>query len=204
MTSSTDQAATPPQPGEPAAGKSASGQPAPGARGNWAATAALVCGILGVVLATIPAGLILGVLGLRRARQTGRGRVRCWLAIALTLGWAAAAAYLLPHLIRAADPGCVAYKGTALTAYNRVVDDVNDGAPRAALRRDAAAAIREIDRARGDSKNADASRSLAALSRGLRTMVTDVEAGAGVPRDVLQTLNHETGLTDGACGTVHL
>jgi hypothetical protein len=163
-----------------------------------------VCGILGVVLVTIPAGLILGVLGLRRARQTGRGRVRCWLAIALTLGWAGVAGYLLPHLIRAADPGCVAYKGTALTAYNRVVDDVNDGAPRATLSRDAAAAIREIDRARGDSKNADASRSLAALSRGLHTMVTDVEAGAGVPRDVLQTLNHETGITDGACGTVHL
>jgi hypothetical protein len=184
LTSSTDQAATPPQPGEPAAGNPASAAPEPGSRGNWAATAALVCGILGAVLATLPAGLILGVIGLRRARRTGRGRVRSWLAIVLTLSWAAVAAYLLP--------------------YNRVVDDVNDGAAPATLSRDATAAIREIDRARGDSTNADASRSLTALSRGLRTMVSDVEAGAGVPRDVLQALNHETGLTDGACGTVRL
>jgi len=86
LSSSTEQAASPPQPEE--------GAPAPAqlaGRHNWLATAALGCGILGGTLITIPAGLVLGVLGLRRARQArqagqpGGGRVRCWLAIALTL-----------------------------------------------------------------------------------------------------------------------
>ncbi|HUY45343.1 MAG TPA: hypothetical protein VMV92_06415 [Streptosporangiaceae bacterium] len=163
-----------------------------------------MCGILGAALVTIPAGLILGVLGLRRTRQGRRGLVRCWLAIALALGWAGVTAYFLPHLVRAADPGCVAYKGTALTAYNRVVNDVNRGADRAVLARDVTAAIREINRARSDSRNAAASRSLGALSHGLQAMVTDVKAGVVVPSHVLLTLNHETGIADGACGTVHL
>ena len=110
--------------------------PAPAPAGaNWPATAALACGILGGALITIPAGLLLAVLGFRRVRQGSRGRVRCWAAVILSLSWAGAAGYLLPHLIQAADPGCVAYKNTALTAYNRVAGDVSDGVSRARLPR---------------------------------------------------------------------
>ena len=110
--------------------------PAPAPAGaNWPATAALACGILGGALITIPAGLLLAVLGFRRVCQGSRGRVRCWAAVILSLSWAGAAGYLLPHLIQAADPGCVAYKNTALTAYNRVAGDVSDGVSRARLPR---------------------------------------------------------------------
>jgi hypothetical protein len=203
LSSSTEQAASPPQPEE--------GAPAPAqlaGRHNWLATAALGCGILGGTLITIPAGLVLGVLGLRRARQArqagqpGGGRVRCWLAIALTLAWAGAAGYLLPHLIRAADPGCEAYKDNALTSYNRVVADVNNGADRALLARDLTAAVRQSGRAARDSQNPVAARSLTALSSGLQTMLSDIQAGRIVPRQVLLALNKDTDTADDACGTV--
>jgi hypothetical protein len=203
LSSSTEQAASPPQPEE--------GTPGPAqvaSRRNWLATAALICGILGGALLTIPAGLVLGVLGLRRARQareTGRpgaGRVRCWLAIALSLAWAGAVGYLLPHLIRAADPGCEAYKDNALTSYNRVVADVNNGAGRAVLARDLTAAVRQTGRAARDSQDPVAARSLTALSSGLQTMLSDIQAGRMVPRQVLLTLNKDTDTADGACGTV--
>ena len=217
MSSSTQQAASPAQPEEgppgpaqavaaaaaPSAAAAAAAPAVPaGRRGNWLATAALVCGILGGALVTIPAGLILGVLGLRRAGQTGCGRARCWLAITLTLVWAVAVGYLLPHLIRAADPGCEAYKNNALTSYNRVAADANNGTDRTVLARDLAAAVQQTDRAARDSQNPAAARSLAALSSGLHTMLTDIRAGREVPRQVLLTLNKDTDTADDACGTV--
>ena len=214
MSSSTGRAASPaqPQPGVPPDLPRDAAQlvppprgPAPGRPGaNWPATAALACGILGGLLITIPAGLVLAGLGFRRARQGARGLVRCWLAAVLILAWAAAAGYLVPHLIQAADPGCVAYKNTALTAYNRVADDVSDGRARTQLARDLAGAITTIDRAAAASRDAAATRSLATLSGDLRTMRADVQAGRDVPRDLLLSLNRETLDADSACGTVRL
>jgi hypothetical protein len=171
---------------------------------NWPATAALACGILGGALITIPAALLLATLGLRRTRQGSRGRVRCWSAVILSLAWAGAAGYLVPHLIRAADPGCVAYKNAALTAYNRVAADVSNGVNRARLASDLAAAIATVGAARSDTRSAAASQPLGALSGELRTMRADVRAGRVVPRQLLVSLNRETRAADAACGTVRL
>jgi hypothetical protein len=210
LPSSTDRAASPAQPGgpperSPAAAPLAPAGPDPGrAAANWPATAALACGILGALIITIPAGLVLAGLGLRRARQGAGGLVRCWLAVALTLAWAGAAGYLVPHLLQAADPGCVAYKNTALTAYNRVADDVSDGRGRVRLARDLAGAVTTTGTAAADSRSPAARQSLAALSGDLRTMRADVQAGRGVPRDLLLSLNRETRDADTACGTMHL
>ena len=144
------------------------------------------------------------MLGLRRVRQGRRGRVRCWAAVALALAWAGAAGYLVPHLIQAADPGCVAYKNSALTAYNRVAGDVSAGVSRDRLAQDVAAAITTVDEAAADSRAPAARRSLAALAGELRTMRADLLAGRVVPRPLLLSLNRETGAADQACGTVHL
>ena len=202
MSSSTQQAASPAQPDEGAPG-AAQAAAVPGRRrGNWPATAALICGILGGALVTIPAALVLGVLGLRRAGQSGRGRARCWLAIALTLAWAGAVGYLLPHLVRAADPGCEVYKSNGLTSYNRVAADVNNGADGTVLARDLTAAVRQTGRAARDSHNPAAARSLATLSSGLHTMLSDIQAGRPVPRQVMLALNRDTDIADDACGTV--
>jgi hypothetical protein len=124
--------------------------------------------------------------------------------VVFSLAWAGAAGYLVPHLIQAADPGCVAYKNSALTAYNRVAADVSDGVSRARLGQDLAAAIATVGAARSDTRSAAASRPLAALSGELRTMRVDVQDGRVVPRQLLLSLNRETRAADAACGTVHL
>jgi hypothetical protein len=124
--------------------------------------------------------------------------------VVFSLAWAGAAGYLVPHLIQAADPGCVAYKNSALTAYNRVAADVSDGVSRARLGQDLAAAIATVGAARSDTRSAAASRPLAALSGELRTMRADVQDGRVVPRQLLLSLNRETRAADAACGTVHL
>ena len=195
-----------PAPGPPpAAGQAPPGAPVPAPDGaNWAATAALACGILGGALITIPAALVLAGLGFRRTRQGSRGRVRCWAAVILSLAWAGAAGYLVPHLIQAADPGCVAYKNTALTAYNRLAADVSNGASRARLAQDLTAAIATVGEARADTRSAAAGRPLAALSGELRSMRADVRSGRVVPRQLLLSLNRETRAADAACGTVRL
>lgn len=182
------------------------GQPAslPSPSGNWFATAALVSRILGFAVLTIFTGLVFGVLGLRRAGRTGPGKVRCWIGIGLAVAWAGLAGYLAPHLIQAADPGCVAYKGTALTAYNRVVADFGGGADRTTDARDLASVIGKLNEARSDSRNAATARSLADLSGDLRTVLTDVQSGASVPRSALETLNRDSRVADAACGTVRM
>lgn len=174
---------------------------------NGYATAALVTGALGAALVTIPVSLVCGVLGLLRARAGGPGalgRVRSWLGIGLALGWGVLAGFLMPHLVRAADPGCVAYKGPALVAYRRVVDDFRAGTVDVATARDLTAAIRQLHEAAAASRNAAASRSLTAMSAQLRTVLADVRAGTPVPASVLRTLNHDSAHADKACGTVRL
>jgi hypothetical protein len=124
--------------------------------------------------------------------------------VVFSLAWAGVAGYLVPHLIQAADPGCVAYKNSALTAYNRVAADVSDGVSRARLGQDLTAAIATVGAARSDTRSAAASRPLTALSGELRTMRVDVQDGRVVPRQLLLSLNRETRAADAACGTVHL
>jgi hypothetical protein len=217
VSSSTGHTASPPSSpdgvpaGGPTAGAvqpSAAGRPP---RSRWGrngyATAALVAGALGPALVTILVSLVCGVLGLVRARRSGpgaAGKVRCWLGITLALGWAVVAGYLAPHLARAADPGCVAYKSSALAAYRTVINDFSVGAEDAKTARDLTAAIRQLDGAAAASHNRAASRSLTALAAQLRPALSDVQAGTLVPQAVLRGLNRDSALADGACGTVRL
>ncbi len=210
MTSTTARAAPPPEegPGRPAdAGPGLAPGPGtqPAARhGNWHATVALLCGMLGGALVTIAAGLVFGILGLRRAQHGAGGALRCWLGIGFALAWAGVAGYLTPHLIRAVDPGCVVYKGSALTAYDRVADDVGTGVSRGVLSRDLTTAISQFNQAARATRNPAAARSLTALSRQMRIVVSDLRAGVVVPRQVMLAANQDAAFTDRACGTVHL
>jgi hypothetical protein len=174
---------------------------------NGYATAALVTGALGAAVLPILVSLVCGVIGLRRARRGGpgaAGKVRCWVGITLALCWAVVAGYLAPHLARAVDPGCVAYKGSALVAYRKVIDDFRAGAEDAGTARDLVAAIRQLDEAAGASRSEAASDSLTAMSAQLQMVLSDVHAGRPVPQAVLRGLNRDSALADGACGTVRL
>jgi len=184
--------------------------PSPGAarsedrRGNGFATAALALGAAGVTLVTIVPGLVFGILGLRRAGHRGTGRVRSWLGIGLCLLWTAAASYLVPHLVRAADPGCTAYKGSALTAYNRAIADFNGNHTTPNIARDVARAASALETAADRSRDPATMRALTVLTRDLRTVLDDLHTGAAVPGSAMQALNRDAAHADAACGTIHV
>jgi len=172
--------------------------------GNGFATAALALGVAGVTLVTIVPGVVFGILGLRRAASCGAGRIRSWLGIGLCLFWAAAAGYLLPHLVQAADPGCAAYKGSALTAYNRVISDFNGSYAAPHLAGDVSRAVSELEAAADRSRDPAAARALSVLTGDLRTVLGELRAGAVVPGTAMQALNRDAARTDAACGTLHV
>jgi hypothetical protein len=109
-----------------------------------------------------------------------------------------------PRIVRAADPGCVAYKGPALGAYQGVIDDFRAGADDAATSGDLAAAIRQLDEAAAQSRSHATAGSLSALSSQLQTVLSDIQARRPVPRAAVLALNRDSALADHACGTVRL
>jgi hypothetical protein len=171
-------------------------------RGNGFATAALALGAAGATLVTVVPGLVFGVLGLRRAASSGSGRVRCWLGIGLCAFWAVTGAYLLPHLIRAADPGCAAYKGPALTAYNKVISDFSGSHLTPHLTADVARAAGALQMAAARSQDPAVAHALSALTHDLRTVLGKLHAGAVVPGAALAALNRDAARADAACGTL--
>jgi hypothetical protein len=173
-------------------------------RGNGFATAALALGVAGVTVVTIVPGVVFGILGLRRAAACGAGRMRSWLGIGLCLFWAAAASYLLPHLVRAADPGCAAYKGPALTAYNRVISDFNGSHATPHLAGDVSRAIGELEAAADRSRDPATARALSVLTRDLHTVLGELRTGAVVPGTAMHALNRDAARADAACGTLHV
>jgi hypothetical protein len=220
MSSSTEQAA-----GEPAThGDATVAAAAPGGgretgprRGNRLATASLIAGAAGITMVTVIPALVWGLLGLRRARRAGlRGRgagvVRCWAGIGLSVMWAAAGLYLLPHLVRAADPGCAAYKGSALTAYNRAIADLGmthqSGPPGAAaagsgrIAPDLARAITALNLAAARSASAATVGNISRLTLQLQIVLADIQDGRIVPDGALSSLNRDAAGADAACGTL--
>jgi hypothetical protein len=193
--------------------------PAPAARpGHGLATACLVAGIAGFTLVTIVPALLCGVLGLRQAsragpRGAGAGQVRCWAGIGLALIWAVTGIYLAPRLVRAADPGCAAYKGTALTAYNRVISDLGGPGENPAGARsgdgskimtDLPRAITALNTAAARSHSATTKRDLSRLTTQLRQVLADIRAGTVVPATALTALNADAARADTACGTLRV
>jgi hypothetical protein len=128
----------------------------------------------------------------------------------LALGVAAAAlvaavgAYLVPHLVRAADPGCVAYKGSGLDAYRAAAADLNEGRPAVKLTADGTRAVAALRAAAGESRNLAVSRGLSALAGDLAALLGDVRTGGTVPGPAVAALNRAAARVDTACGTLRL
>lgn len=169
---------------------------------NRAATVSLLSGLCGFSLVTIVPGVVLGVLGLRRAARLDRGLVRSWAGIGTSLAWAAAAVFLIPHLVRAADPGCTAYKGPGLTAYAKVIADFNAAGPRTGLADDLSVAVGRFRAAAARSGNPATRRALAGLASDLQTVLSGIRNRTGVPAAELSALNRAAARADRACGTL--
>lgn len=171
---------------------------------NTLATASLIAGASGMSVITILPGLILGACGLRRASRTGRGAARCWIGIGCALAWAALAGYLVPHLVRAADPGCRAYKGPGLSAYGKVIADFNAAGPRTGAARDLSAAISSFRAAAARSGDRAAASALTGFAADLQVVLSDIRARTGVHQQELRALNAASVRADQACGTLRL
>jgi hypothetical protein len=169
------------------------------------------------MVAIIP-GLLCGLLGLRRASRgglRGHGAGRCWAGIGLSVFWAAAGLCLLPHLIRAADPGCTTYKRPALTAYNRAIVDLEGtsqtmlagvaaGTGSDKITRDLARTITALNVAAARSRSAAVSGDISRLTMQLQTVLADIQDGGVVLDSTLASLDRDSAAADAACGTLHV
>jgi hypothetical protein len=168
---------------------------------NRPATAALIAGILGVTGIGVLLGLGFGAAGLVKARTVGAGRVRSWVAIALSLLWAGAFVYVAPHIVKAADPGCTYFKEKVLPHYDAAIVDLNTRAGSNKTTADLATAVAGLGRAAAKSRNSPAQDALRTLTGQLKTASNDQIAGQ-IPSSVMRTLNHDAAVADNACGTI--
>jgi hypothetical protein len=96
------------------------------------------------------------------------------------------------------DPGCKAYAGPALTAYNQTISDLNAQAPEATLNADMAAAISNLTSAVGQAQSAKVKNALNGLLSELKAVRADVQAGS-VPASTVAALNAASKAADNAC-----
>jgi hypothetical protein len=175
------------------------GQRAPRPR-NRAATTSLIAGILGVTGLGAVLGVGFGVYGLAHAGRLG-GRARCWAGIVLSLLWLGGFVYVAPYVIKAADPGCTAFKEKALPRYDAAIGDLNRKAGRITVETDLGIAITSLRAAASDSHREQPRAALQNLAGELARARTDAGSGQ-VPGSVMQALNHDAVVADNACGTI--
>src|SRR5487761_446140 len=188
--------------GQGTGGQAAGPDQAPGqTRANGIATASLVSGILGVTGVGVVLGIIFGIVGLARSKRRGSGKVRCWIGIVAALLWAGVLIYVVPHVVKAADPGCTSYKETALASYDTAIEDFDARAGRVKVSADLRKAIADLSAAAAKSGNSDAKNALSQLTAQLRKVLAD-EASGVVPGSAMQALNQDAAAADTMCGTL--
>jgi hypothetical protein len=174
--------------------------PQSGGSNGWA-TGALISGILGVTGIGIVLGICFGALGLLRSRQGGGGRVRCWMGIVTSLIWTGTFIYVAPHVIKAADPGCTAFKESALSHYNKAIEDFGNRTGSMQTMDDLSRAITYLGAAATKSENTESRKALNNLAAQLAMARSDENAGR-IPASVILALNHDAAEADDSCGTL--
>jgi uncharacterized protein involved in exopolysaccharide biosynthesis len=96
------------------------------------------------------------------------------------------------------DPGCKAYSGTALTAYNKTIDDLNAQASQSVLTADMSTAITSLNSAITQAQSASVKSALNGLLTQLKSVNTDVKSGS-VPTNTVNALNAASTTADNAC-----
>lgn len=168
---------------------------------NRAATTSLIAGILGVTGIGVLLGLGFGAVGLARSRRVHLGKARAWTGIIASLLWVGAFIYVVPHVVKAADPGCTAFKEKVLPHYNQAIEDLNARPATNKTTSDLGTAVAGLVSATAKSKNPQTKAALRKLTGQLKTASTDQIAGR-IPAPVMLTLNHDAIAADNACGTI--
>jgi hypothetical protein len=139
---------------------------------NWLALIALIAGIAPLV---VP-GAVLGVLGLRRARSSGTGRMQSWLGIGFSAIWAIVLIVVLSS--GGSGPGCSASSQAAVTsATTTVVHDLSSGAPTSTLTTDLGTAISQANSAAAAAQQVTVRSAFVTLTTGLQRTLATVQAG---------------------------
>lgn len=107
-------------------------------------------------------------------------------------------AILVPKLTSSVGPGCKAYAGPALTAYNQTITDLNARAPHAKLTADMTAAIKDLTSAAGQAQSTSVKSALDGLLGQLNAVKSDVGKGS-VPASAVRSLNKAANAADSAC-----
>jgi hypothetical protein len=131
--------------------------------------------------------------------RKAHGKTR-WLiggaAVAAVL--AVGAVIVAPKVLGPSDPGCKAYAGTALTAYNQTIRDLNAQASQAKLTGDMTTAIAALRTATAQAQSAAVRSALGGLLAELVTVRTDVQKGS-VPAATVGAINTAAKTADNAC-----
>ncbi len=138
--------------------------PAAADTGNWQAWAAVVAGLLPAV---VP-GLVLGLLGLRRARVTGTGRAGSWLAIACSAIWAVILVVWLASAGGTAASACGNYQNVVGYPVSQVLRDLATSAPAGVLDPDLQKAISQANSAAASAQQVTARNAMATLTSSLQ------------------------------------
>jgi hypothetical protein len=96
------------------------------------------------------------------------------------------------------DPGCKAYSGSTLTAYNKTIDDLNNQSSQQTLAKDMATTVTDLNGAIAQAHSASVKSALDALLSELKTVQSDVGSGS-VPSSTVSALNTASTTADNAC-----
>ena len=105
---------------------------------------------------------------------------------------------IAPRLLSPSDPGCKSYSGSAITAYNKTIDDLNAQASQATLSADMTKAIGGLTTAVGKAHSASVQTALSGLLTELKTVESRVGSGS-VPTSTVNALNQASTAADNAC-----
>jgi hypothetical protein len=111
---------------------------------------------------------------------------------------AVGAVIMVPRWLGPSDPGCKAYSGSALTAYNKTIDDLNAQASQKTLTADMAAAIADLKTALAQAQGTSVKHALTGLLGELEGVQSDVRKGS-VPSRTVNALNTASASADSAC-----
>jgi len=142
--------------------------------------------VAGIVTLVVP-GLVLGILGLRRAGPGGEGRLAYWTAIGLSVVWAIVIAVLVAGSGSPAA-GCVGYPGSVRAVYAKAMSDIDRKAPPAVEAADLATAASKANSAAANTTQIPVRAALFRMASDLQQVQADVVKSRPVPPDVLTTL----------------
>ena len=109
------------------------------------------------------------------------------------------AVVVTPKLLGASsDPGCKAYAGSTLTAYNKTIGDLNNQSSQQTLTKDMATTVTDLNGAIAQAQSASVKTALNTLLAELKTVQSDVGSGS-VPSSTVSALNTASTTADNAC-----